>query len=184
MNHTKQAIIEQFAVLLAEKPYTDITVRDIVERCGINRNTFYYYFEGIPELLISTLENRAYEIIQANGRIESPMDCIQPMVQMALENKQSVFHIYRSVRRDIFMDSLDRIALHIVAAYIDNVTAGMEIKPEGKSLMVRYYKCCCVGILLDWLNSGMEYDVCRDLSTLEPYFHAMNRKAFQDLALK
>lgn len=51
MNFTKKAIISTFEELLNERPLNKITVKDIVGRCGINRNTFYYHFEGIPSLL-------------------------------------------------------------------------------------------------------------------------------------
>lgn len=51
MNHTRAAIINAFWQLLDEKPYNKITVKNIVERCQVNRNTFYYHFHDIPELL-------------------------------------------------------------------------------------------------------------------------------------
>ena len=44
MEQTRGAIIKAFGQLLEEKPMNKITVKDIVERCGINRNTFYYHF--------------------------------------------------------------------------------------------------------------------------------------------
>ena len=44
---TKRAIIESFLRLVGKKPLEKITVRDLVDDCGINRNTFYYYFQDI-----------------------------------------------------------------------------------------------------------------------------------------
>ena len=44
MNYTENAIKDAFWQLLEEKPYNKITVKDIVERCQVNRNTFYYHF--------------------------------------------------------------------------------------------------------------------------------------------
>ena len=38
-NFTRRAIKEAFTSLLEERPLNDITVKDIVERCGINRNS-------------------------------------------------------------------------------------------------------------------------------------------------
>ena len=43
-NFTQKAIKESFIKLLNEKPLHQITVKDIVEDCGVNRNTFYYHF--------------------------------------------------------------------------------------------------------------------------------------------
>ena len=48
---TKQAIRESFLRLLDEYPLRDITVKMIVETCGINRKSFYYHYQDIPALL-------------------------------------------------------------------------------------------------------------------------------------
>ena len=39
-NFTKKAIKETFVTLLDQRPLNRITVKDIVETCGINRNSF------------------------------------------------------------------------------------------------------------------------------------------------
>ena len=41
---TRKAIMTVFLNLLDERPLSKITVKDIVDACGINRNTFYYHF--------------------------------------------------------------------------------------------------------------------------------------------
>ena len=41
---TKRAIRNSFIRLLNERPVSQITVKDIVEDCGINRNSFYYHY--------------------------------------------------------------------------------------------------------------------------------------------
>lgn len=51
MNITKRVIREAFLQLLNEKTLSKITVKDITDRCGINRNTFYYHYQDIPELV-------------------------------------------------------------------------------------------------------------------------------------
>ena len=50
-NFTKKAIKDTFISLLKEKPFNQITVKDIVDECGVNRNTFYYHYEDINDLL-------------------------------------------------------------------------------------------------------------------------------------
>ena len=47
---TKQAIQASFRTLLLAKSLDKITVRDIVEDCGLTRNTFYYHYEDIYDL--------------------------------------------------------------------------------------------------------------------------------------
>ena len=50
-NFTKLAIQQSFLRLLSQRPITKITVKDIVEDCGINRMTFYYHFKDIYDLV-------------------------------------------------------------------------------------------------------------------------------------
>ena len=58
-NFTKKAIKETFVELLEEHPLSDITIKDIVEKCGINRNSFYYHYHDLPEsafLFVGTID--------------------------------------------------------------------------------------------------------------------------------
>ena len=63
-NFTKREIKKTFAELLNQKPLSKISVKDIVDRCGVSRNTFYYYFEDIPTLLNSIVADQADELIK------------------------------------------------------------------------------------------------------------------------
>ena len=56
---TKTAIKATFISLLNKKPLNKITVKEIVEECGINRNSFYYHFDDIPSLLEEILVEEA-----------------------------------------------------------------------------------------------------------------------------
>lgn len=61
---TKKAIVESFLHLLGKKPIDKITVRDVVDHCGINRNTFYYYFQDI----YAVLEEISHNVVDALPR--------------------------------------------------------------------------------------------------------------------
>lgn len=181
MNHTKSAIIASFDELLNERPLNKITVKDIVDRCGVNRNTFYYYFDGIPSLLEEIVQRMADEIIQAHSKFGSPMDCITPFVQYCADHKKAILHIYRSVQREIFFMYLDRAAMYIVSQYIEATTADLFITAEHereKTLLIKYYKCALVGGLLDWLDAGMKYDLLAAAKNLCVLFEGSARQAF------
>lgn len=56
---TKFAIAFAFKELLLEKSIDKITINDITEKCGINRQTFYYHFHDIYEL-IECIDSRIF----------------------------------------------------------------------------------------------------------------------------
>ena len=54
--YTRNEIKTAFVLLLDERPFTKITVKDVVLKCGVNRNTFYYYFRDLPDLAEAVVE--------------------------------------------------------------------------------------------------------------------------------
>lgn len=48
--------------LVEEKPLDKITIQDIANKCGINRNTFYYHFDDIYSLIESVFNNHVITI--------------------------------------------------------------------------------------------------------------------------
>ncbi|WP_303030813.1 TetR/AcrR family transcriptional regulator, partial [uncultured Duncaniella sp.] len=64
-NFTRKAIQETFITLLDERPLNKITVKDIVETCGINRNSFYYHYQDLPALLEEIIAQRVQLLMSA-----------------------------------------------------------------------------------------------------------------------
>ena len=38
----------------------------------------------------------------------------------------------------------------------------LTVSPEDKTIIVRYYKCQCFGMIIDWLNSDMRFDIAAE----------------------
>ncbi len=65
MKQTKQALAESLKELLKRKPLERITVKDIVSGCGINRQSFYYHFCDVYDLMEWTLEEDIRKFFEA-----------------------------------------------------------------------------------------------------------------------
>ena len=178
MNRTKNIIIDAFWQLLEQKPFSKITVKDIVDICQLNRNTFYYHFHDIPELLEFIVKRDADSIIQTHHDFNSPMDCLTRLLESCAGRRKAILHIYRSVHREAFLNELDRIAYYVVTQYINTVTANLTLPPEDRELFIRFYKCTITGIFLDWLNAGMEYDLSAHFMRICFLFDDAGRQAF------
>lgn len=177
MNRTKKAIIDTFLQLLEEKPYNKITVNDIVESCHINRNTFYYHFHDIPTLLEDIIKSDTDYIIQTYNSFGSPLDCFAPLVELCVLHKKAILHIYHSVESEVFLKELNRLCHYAITQYIDATTAEIPLLPEDKELLIRFYKCALVGILLDWLGEGMRYDLLASFSRICELFDGSDQQA-------
>ena len=74
---TKEIIIRTLFELLNEKPLAKITVKDIVERCGVNRNTFYYHFRDISDVVESALLREVDNAFEHPVEVDSMLECLE-----------------------------------------------------------------------------------------------------------
>ena len=155
-NFTKQAIKASFLKLLNEKPLNKISVRDIVEDCGINRNSFYYHFRDIPALLTEIVEERTEEVIRQYPSVGSLDECFHAAFTLARENRRAVMHIYGSISRDLFEQNTMRLCESVVTSYIDTVFPDSPVSADDRRALICFIKCQLFGMCIDWISSGMK----------------------------
>lgn len=162
-NLTRNAIKETFLELLNQKRLNEITVKDIVEKCGMNRNTFYYHFKDIPTLLEVIIEEDAQVIIKEQSQSRSLEDCLEKAISFALEHKNAVRNIYSSVNRSIFEQSLWRVSEHVVSLYIDTIENSEKLSDGDRFIVVQYLKAVLFGLVSLWLESSMDEKILFEL---------------------
>ena len=75
---------EALLLLLEKKDYDFITIKEICEKAGVNRSTFYLHYESINDLLIETIE-------LINNRFMAAFD--NEVINPQLSNKNELFLI-------------------------------------------------------------------------------------------
>ena len=155
-NFTKIAIRETFLQLLEEKPFKEISVRDIVDLCGVNRNTFYYHYRDIPDLLETIVKEDTDALIAQYSQLESLEACLNALIGFVLSRRKSVLHIYRSVNRDISEQYLWRLCDYAASTYFNSVTEDRNVSETDRNMLVTYIKCVTFGVVTGWLENGMK----------------------------
>ncbi len=155
----KEAIKRSFLKLLEGRPLREITVKDIVRDSGINRNSFYYHYRDIPALLEEIITEYADGIIASKGPDLSLADCLETAVRFAQEHRQAVLHINQSAHRLLFEQCLMDVCRRVVERYAATAIGSVPVQPGDREILVRFYQCECFGQIVEWLNSGMRYDI-------------------------
>ena len=162
-NFTQKAIKETFINLLEERPLSEITVKDIVEQCGINRNSFYYHYQDLPTLIEEIVKEEAEAIIKAYPSVATIVEGFDAVIEFASHRKRAIMHIYRSVSREVFEKNLMMVCEYFVRSYVNTALAQEHIGDDDKDTIINYYKCVCFGITIDWLNNGMSEDYIKSI---------------------
>ena len=136
-NFTKQAIKAAFLELLDEKPLNKISVRDIVERCGINRNSFYYHFQDIPSLLGEIIVERTNELMAQYPTVDKIEEAFRASIDYAQKNRRAIMHVYNSVSRDTFEASVMRLCAYMTEQYLKSAYPDAEISDTDREVLHR-----------------------------------------------
>lgn len=156
---TKTAIKQSFLKLLNQRPLSQITVKDIVEDCSVNRNSFYYHFQDIPSLLEEIIMEEADAIIASITPNTSLEEIIQTTLQHIQENKTIVLHIYRSTNRDFYERHLMTICEYATKQYIKSKHLDAFLCDTDYELLISFVKCELFGQMIQWLSHGMTLDM-------------------------
>ncbi len=160
---TEQAIKASFLKLLNERPLTRITVKDITQDCGINRNSFYYHYHDIPALAEEIVLDRTNRLIEAYPDISTLEECVQAAFRFILENRRAVSHIYHSVNREVFEQYLMRICDHTIRTWFRSAFPDTSLGRNDQERLLKFVRCELFGACIDWMNQGMPEDVMEDI---------------------
>ena len=110
---TKQDIATAFLHILARKPFRKITVRDLVEECGVNRTTFYYHYQDIYAIVEWLCENllAPFKSVLLGARDEEALTATAAYVIKHRRALCSLFDAlgYDTVRAYIYKNSYDAL---------------------------------------------------------------------------
>ncbi len=163
---TKAAIESAFRRLLQSKPFEKITVKDIVEECGLTRNTFYYYYEDTYDIFREIIENEVAQIISGKDEGKSWEEALLTALRFALNNQSISGQLLKSQRRDELEACFENAIAAILSHYFDDLTKDFSCTERDKTLLLNFYTHALQGELRAWLSNGMKTPLEKNLKRL------------------
>ena len=155
-NFTERAIVETLNEMLKKHPIDKITVKDLTEACGISRNTFYYHFHDIYEVLTRSFLEQIDVLLKEHEGEESWEETFHEGLGFLYENKAAIDHIYWSVNRDALDRFLDEVVYNYVRGVINKESVAGAYKDRTLSLAADFYKNALLGAVLGWIEGDMK----------------------------
>lgn len=157
---TQQAIIEAFLEILAERSMDKVTVIDITKRCGVNRNTFYYHFHDIYELLDLVFKEEIERLVAIpSDAHHSWEDSFCEGISWCMDNSAVIYNIYRSAGRDRLERYFIQAGRISAARYMQMKARGLAISQQNAEDITHTIAATITGIVVEWVNGGMQDDL-------------------------
>lgn len=182
---TQRFIMSTFMQLLEGESLDKITVRDIVEECEINRNTFYYHYSDIYDLLddVFRMETEKFmsEDIDENTTFGEEYE---RAARFVLKYKRAILHIYDSKKRDVLQNYLETLAFSFISRFVKKEADGYGLPDEDIDYITGFYTHAIVGNTLGWIKrklpSGQEKFIARTAGTFNATVKDMIRQCLEE----
>ena len=154
----KEVIAQAAMKLLIEKHAKKLTVKDIVEECHITRQTFYYHFADIYDLLKWILEQEAVEVVKKFDLMVDYKEAILFVINYVEDNAHILACAYDTLGREEMRRFLYQDFISIVETIIDNVEKelGICMEKEFKLFLCNLYTESLAGILIEWFKKPQD----------------------------
>ena len=169
-NRTKEMLAKSLMKLLARRTLDKITIQDIVDDCGYNRQTFYYHFHDIYDLIDWIFAAQTQELIEKCRACGSLDVGVEAVIAYMRENRRLILNILRSVNGEKLLDNLYRSAQSIVLSALENHPGVQELSTEYRELVAEGFKYALAGLLIDWMRAGIPEDRVNKVRTMKAVY--------------
>lgn len=153
---TKKAIAASLKKLMTKTSLDKITVKDIVTDCGVNRQTFYYHFKDIYDLLGWIYKTEAVGSISDYKTYETWQTGFLKIFQYVAKNKALCMNTFHSMGREHLEDFLHTEIFSLLIGVVEEVSKGSQVPIEDKKFIANFYTFAFIGILTSWMKEGMK----------------------------
>ena len=155
---TKKKIADCVRQLMKRKEISKITIGDIMEATGMSRQSFYYHFKDIPDVVEFILKKKWDEILEHPQDRASILECMEEMADLVRNNRKVMFNVYRSVKKDTFLFYMNEISNYIIMEYFRKNADQFDLDEGEIRILIQYYKCLFMGFLMEWLDNNLKSD--------------------------
>lgn len=123
----KAVISRAFVSMVKQKGIDKITVKALIDACGISRQTFYYHFQDIMEVIEWSLERATKETLARSLEADTPQEAFGFLIASAVENRTLIRRLLDSQKRA----QMEKMFVQAVRAYLQEL---IRNKPHKVSM--------------------------------------------------
>ena len=152
---TKRALAKTLKELCQYRNFEKISINDLTNKCGLNRQTFYYHFQDKYDLLqwlyydelfadienIITFDNWDQFLLTVLEKIYQEKDFYISTINT---NEQYFYHDLYNLAQKCFYDAITKLDVN------------KTVSPQEKNFFSEFYAYGIAGTVLRWIKTNMK----------------------------
>lgn len=146
--NTKRLIAGSLKKIISKKPFSKITVTEIIKDCGVNRKTFYYNFADIYALLKWMFEEEDVEVVKNFDIYANPEEAIEFVIEYVENNEHIINCAYDSIGREEMKNFFSSDFRVIISGLITDAEKNFDVtlddnyKNSSQVFTLRLFRVC------------------------------------------
>ena len=169
---------EALILLLEKKEYSFITIKEICEKAGVNRSTFYLHYETMNDLLSETIEYVGKKIHKKfnnkvldkqtikNSKLEDLFlvtpEYLLPYLEFLKENKA----IYKIAYSQPNVLKEQYIVSHLFKNIFEPILDRFLVPREEQKYMMSFYINGMSAVMIEWIKNDCKVEIQTILNIL------------------
>lgn len=144
----KELISDAFLDLINRRSIDKVTVKEVVDACGISRQTFYYHFKDILEVIDWTIDRQCDRILAESLQKSTPAEAIGVYVDVMIKNRESLRRGLESSKHDYIRKALYRSLQEYLQALFGSGRTVTDVNLVSVQLALQFCAGGIAGVLL------------------------------------
>ncbi|MBP1756086.1 MAG: dihydroxyacetone kinase transcriptional activator DhaS [Firmicutes bacterium] len=153
---TKKAIATGIKELLKKKSFDKITVSDITQACGLNRQTFYYHFQDKYELVDWIYYNEAISIIVDDLDYDNWNSKVLQFLKKIKEEDYFYINTLKASVENEFREYLFKVTVELLCGVIHDITSDTGVNDKDINFIAEFFAFGLIGVIVAWVQNGMK----------------------------
>ena len=144
----KQQITDALLQLLDKKSLEKITVRELAELCGISRQTFYYHFEDVFDVVDWWSSQGAEQMLRDSMRAQDEREALRIFVDRVTANRGTLRRLLASRWREQMERQLVDVFTTYLRYMLRSAHPHLAMSPSDESAFLLFYASGVFGLLI------------------------------------
>lgn len=156
MANMRKIFADTLIEMLQTKPISAISITDLVNQCGVSRQSFYYYFDDIYDLIEWYFIQETEKALNEFSDIDSWQTGYIRIMRWAQKNKALIMNTYRSIQREYIEVFMYRVLYQYIIKVVLSEAEGLQVTETQCASVAQFYTLAINAVSLEWIRTGMK----------------------------
>lgn len=164
---TKKHLAATLKNLMRIEPVDKITINQLTSAANVARNTFYYHFDDINELLEYIYAQEVVTQLHAYKREQNWQAGLKVLLNYIRDNEEFCLNTFRSVNRNLLEHFLYSVAFDMVTGVVEDLHPNCRAKLHDE--VGNFYGLALSSQVTQWLTTNLqesEDEFCRRMNRM------------------